>query len=112
MRLKTIIFSVVACFTASVALAEDIGFGTIKGIKVGHGNIDQIAVHLDDGYTLNGRNCNGVIFVRKSDISSERMSQITSVLLAAYMAGKKIRLHSHLPTGCNATFIAIQESYF
>jgi len=101
-----------ALVSLSATAGEDIGFGIIKGIKIGDSNVDQISVYLKDGYTHNKRNCNGVVHFRASDMSIVRYNQITSVLLSANLANKKVRLHSHFPNGCNGTFVAIQESVF
>ncbi|MEX2964568.1 hypothetical protein [Microbulbifer sp. TYP-18] len=107
------VIGVLFSLLSSVGIAnEDVGFGYIKGIKIGHGNGDAITVYLEDGYTRDERNCQGVVNFRAQDMSASRYNQITSVLLSANVANKKVRLHSHLQSGCNATFVAMQETYF
>ncbi len=102
---------ILSCCTVAASFAGNIGYGTIKGIKIGNGNADQVIVYLNDGYTHDDHSCSGAVIIEKSLMSETRFNLLHSYALSAYMANKKARFYSH-SNNCNATFIGLQEEYF
>ncbi len=96
----------------SFAAGGNIGFGKIKGIKVGNSNGEDLKIFLESGYSHDQFSCNGVVFVTKSHLNDDRFNMIYSASMAAYMANKKVRFYSHTDNSCEATFVALQETVF
>lgn len=94
----------------------NIGFGTVKGIKVYNNATPKFTkVYLNsDATNMDVPECNGAATITHQNYASEpaALNQMISIVLAAYMSGKKIRLLSSDDNECEATFIAIQENYF
>jgi len=105
----------VTFFTFSSFANVDIGFGTIKGYKVGNADKNEITVYLNEGYERDLGECKGAIVIKLSDYgdvrSEKRLDLMMSTILAAYMSNKKVRFYSHKGS-CEATFVALQETVF
>ena len=112
---KIIITTFFLLQTSSVFAGTDIGFGTIKGYKIGNADNNEIAIFLNDGYERDLGNCKGQVTIKFSDYdtvrSEKRIDQMMSTIIAAYMSNKKVRFYSH-KNNCEVTFVALQESYF
>ncbi|WP_298773431.1 hypothetical protein [uncultured Shewanella sp.] len=110
MKFKPLFLSMLFVFPA---VAGDIAFGTLKGIKV----YDQSAkkateLHFaDDASSQFIEACNGVGRITHSQHSEAALNQMTSLAIAAYMSGKKVRANSSGRT-CELDFLAIQETSF
>ncbi len=111
-----LIFSVVF-FSASLLAGTNIGYGTIKGYKIGAADSNSIMVYLNDGYTLDNGGCEGIIYIQYADFdgvlrSEKRLDQMMASVMAAYSMDKKVRFHTHKVNSCDATFVALQESFY
>lgn len=96
--------------------AGDIGFGTVEGVKIyDFSSDDSIRVYLSSTSTHVNENCiAGAMIVGKISKASHEESvvdRMLSMLLAANMSGKKVRLHSET-SSCEIDYVAIQESYY
>lgn len=117
MKSKCLPLLVLSMFMSTLAYGNgDIGFGKIKGYKVGNADENVFKVYLEDGYTNDDLGCNGIVMIRFSDFEGasrdeRRLDQMVSTVIAAYMAGKKVRFYSH-KDNCDATFVALQETRF
>ncbi|WP_299494163.1 hypothetical protein [uncultured Shewanella sp.] len=99
-------------FTLPV-VAGDIAFGTLKGIKVYDQSTKKVTeLHFSDDAGLQKvEGCNGVARITHSLHSEVSVNQMTSLAIAAYMSGKKVRANSAGDT-CEMDFLAIQETSF
>ena len=106
------IISVLLSLAPTFVLAvSDIGFGTLKGIKIYETN-NVTKIYFSDNATQKDLAlCNGVAELTHSKHAPELLDRIFSIALSAYVSGKKVRITSFTDT-CEADFIAIQESYF
>lgn len=95
----------------TVLHAEDIGFGFIQGIKIGHSNQEAAYIYLEPGYTNDSIGCNGELKLRYAILSKTRLDQIFAAALSAQLARKKIRFHSH-NSNCDITFAVMQDVNF
>ena len=113
MKLQWFAILFIFVLSAPVYGGVNIGWGTIKGYKIGDGDADTIRIWLNDDYTHDAGNCNGIVTIKFSDFGGsgrdeKRIAHMMSTVLAAYMGGKKIRFHSH-KNNCDVTFVAMQE---
>lgn len=95
-------------------IAADIGFGTIKGIKVyDFSNSKVTKLYLsDDSIRKVEAQCNGVGHITHSKHDSETTQKMMSVAISAYMANKKVRLFSQDAGSCEVHMISLQQAYF
>jgi len=110
---------VIAIFLLFISLgsyAGDIGFGAVEGVKIyDFSNDESIRVFLSSTSTHVNADCiAGSMVVGK--ISKEKHEQsvvdrMMSMVLAANMSGKKVRLYSETAS-CEIDFVAIQKSYY
>lgn len=97
---------------AASSLADDIAFGTVKGIKVYDQSGSKVTRIVFSGdATHQNEGCNGVATLTHSLRSEEALNQMLSIALAAYMGQKKIRAYSNNGT-CEADLLALQNSRF
>jgi len=112
---RFILVTVILFLSLPAVAGKNIGFGTIKGYKIGNGDLDTVIVYLNEGYELDDGNCSGQVTIRFSDYggsrSEKRVDQMMSTILAAYVSGKKIRFFSH-KDNCDVTFVALQEAHY
>lgn len=101
---------IMACLNVQAA---NIGFGLVKGVKVYDMDGDKsVVIYLDDGAERKEiAGCGGVGRVTIALHEKDVVDRITSVALAAYAAGKKVRLYSSQNT-CEIDAVVMQESYF
>ena len=78
---------------------------------MGNSQNPDLKIYMETGRTHDEHACNGVLIVSKAQVNDERFEMIYSAAMAAYMAKRKVRFYSH-SNNCNATFIALQETYF
>ncbi len=113
--MKIFIGAILTIFTLT-SNAGSIGFGEVvavkiydlssfKGVKI---YLDSSATHTDEDCTENGRVYRRVSLGQQNEATTNR---IVSLATAAYMAGKKLRLHSDA-NSCEIDFVALQESVF
>ena len=109
---KIMIMLGITLSTVSIG-ATDIAFGTIKGIKFyDYEGQKKTNIHFSDDATRKlVEGCDGVATITHALHSEESIKQLTSIALAAYAAGKKVRANSRADT-CELDFLAIQESVF
>lgn len=95
------------------AVAGDIAFGALKGIKVYDQTAKKVTeLHfVDDASSQSIEACNGVARITHSLHSEVSLNQMVSLAVAAYMSGKKVRANSSGDT-CEIDFLAIQEMSF
>jgi hypothetical protein len=96
------------------AAAADIGFGTVKGIKVfDFSNRKVTKIYFsEDAIRRTESQCNGVADITHILHDEATAQKMISVALSAYMAGKKIRAYSETSGSCEASLISVQETYF
>ncbi len=111
--MKKYLLSTLLLFISQTVYAGDIGFGSIKGIKVYDFDTSKVTkIYLSDSATNKDiTTCEGVGSVTHSSRDADTRKEIIGIALAAYASGKKVRLNSSKGS-CEADFIAIQESYF
>lgn len=101
----------------STSFAGDIAFGKVTGTKVYSFNDNKLRkVYFEQGATLDTPGCKeqerpfGIItYSKKSEAS---VSHMLSVILAAQMANKKVRIFSQSENGCEIDFVGLQDSYY
>ncbi|WP_104401525.1 hypothetical protein [Vibrio penaeicida] len=99
-------------FLAPVVNAKDIGFGTLKGVKVYDFKTDNsLRIYFNDSATHLNKDCNGIARFTFSRHSPEFIDKVLSVAMAAQISGKKVRIHSE-DGSCEGAFIALQQTYF
>ena len=96
--------------------AEPIAFGNIVAVKqYDMGSDKSIKIYLDSSSTHTNSICteNGKFYgsITHSEHEEQTINRMFSLAMAAYMAGKKIRLHSS-GNSCEVDFVAIQEAVF
>lgn len=98
---------------SQIAHADDIGFGTIKGIKVYDFTNSKVTKIYLSANATNKDNiaCDGIGEITHASRDTSTRKEMVSIALAAYAAGKKVRIYSET-NSCEAEFIAIQETYF
>ena len=109
---KILVLGVVIFGLVSINLsAGNIGFGTIKAIKVYNFNNDKrTRIFFDDDAThLNAGCANGAYIMHTPDNESF-INKMMSVAISAYMANKKVRIYSNTST-CEADFISLEKTY-
>lgn len=113
MKFKTITYSVILVLISTQALASDIAYGTLKGIKIyDHPSQKVIKLYFNaDATNQTVAACQGVADITPSQHNESTVQQMLSVAMSAYMAGKKIRAYSSADT-CEVDFLAMQETYF
>lgn len=99
-----------------VSNAEPIAFGNIVAIKqYDMGSDKSIKIYLDSSSTHTNSMCaeNGRFYgtITHSDHEEQTINRMFSLVTAALMAGKKIRLHS-TSNSCEVDFVAIQDAVF
>ena len=99
-----------------VGNAEPIAFGKIVAVKqYDMGSNKSIRIYLDSASTGTNSICseNGRFYgsITHSEHEEEVINRMFSLAMAAYMAGKKVRLHSS-SNSCEVNFVAIQEAVF
>jgi len=101
------------CF-CSKGVAADIGFGTIKGVKVyDFSNSKVTKIYLNDDATRKSEvSCNGIADITHSAHDEATSQKMLSIALSAYMAGEKVRIYSEVAGSCEVSLISVQESYF
>jgi hypothetical protein len=104
---------IVVFLLSTPVFAADIAFGTLVGIKVYDYPASKVTnlYFADDATHKTVEGCNGVATITHNARSPEALSQIISLAMAAYMAGKKVRANSVNNT-CELDFLALQESHF
>ncbi len=108
--------AILLLFISLGSYAGDIGFGTVEGVKVyDFSSDDSIRVYLNSASTHVNADCvAGAMVVGKISKASHEeavVDRMLSMLLAANMSGKKVRLHSETAS-CEIDFVAIQQSYY
>jgi len=95
-------------------MAADIGYGTIKGIKVyDFSNSKVTRIYLNDNASRQiEESCKGIADITHSAHDEATSQKMLSVALSAYMAGKKVRIYSEVTGSCEVSLISVQESYF
>lgn len=116
MNIKHVMTVLLLASTNCYAAGGDIGLGTIKGIKV-YNNVPAkyTKIYLSEdasNKTLQSCSGEGIITHGNYATAPESLNQMISIALAAYMGGKKVRIHATDDATCEITFIAIQETYF
>jgi hypothetical protein len=92
--------------------ATDIGLGTLKAVKVYDlGSDKSIRIYFNDDVIHENSVCSKNAKVTYSSHDKEFVDRFLSVAMAAYMAGKKVRVTSNTDD-CEASFIALQETRF
>ncbi len=120
------IFGFYFIFVCTNAFAGNIAYGTLMGVQVhdsAQGKITRIYFHGNDGDIEYDEttDCKGSIpygekYVfanithNQHDIAA--LQQMTSVALAAYMSGKKVRAYSYTNNSCEVDMLSIQSAYF
>lgn len=99
--------------TSSLAHADNIAFGVLKGIKVYDQSASKVAklYFSTDATYQNIPECDLVANITHSQHSEAAVNQFVSIALSAYTSGKKVRAFSSNDT-CEIDFLALQESYF
>ncbi len=108
--------SSVICLTCLMCLqpvvARDIGFGKLSGVKVyGFSNDKSVALYFEPTATHLNPDCDRKATFSYSEHSVEEINRFLSIAMAAYLSGKKVRVHSQ-SANCEGHFIALQDSYF
>ena len=103
-------------FFSCVTYADSIGFGKIAGIKqYAFSSTQNIKVFFQADATLINETCKesqrvyGVITANNHD--AEIIDRMLSLIMTAYVANKKVRLHSE-DNSCEIGFVSLQEEYF
>ncbi|TVZ40927.1 hypothetical protein P886_0261 [Alteromonadaceae bacterium 2753L.S.0a.02] len=106
-----ILFCISACCGA-----DSIGFGKVVAVKQYDFNATKvIKIYLSSDSTNVVESCEengkvrGTITLAQHDEAA--VNRMVSLATAAYMAGKKIRLHSE-SNSCEVDFVALQEAVF
>ena len=100
------------CVVALNLYAGDIGFGTLKGVKLyDFGKNPRLLLIFNDDLQRADRSCAGQASFTFNEHSPEVIDRTMSIALSAYMANKKVRVFSDRDS-CEANFISIQEAYF
>lgn len=103
-------------FIATLCHAESIGFGVVVAVKQYDLGADKnVKIYLNSNATHVNSNCleNGKVYgiITPSQHDEAATSRMFSLAIAAYMSGKKIRIHSET-NSCQIDFVAIQEAVF
>ncbi|KZN59026.1 hypothetical protein [Pseudoalteromonas luteoviolacea] len=115
--MKKIIFTLVMLFSLD-SMAADIALGNIRGLKVYDFDnnksiriyFEKNAIHTNSNACVEQGYQTAIITVAKHDEAT--VDRMLSIVLAAQMANKKIRVASANANSCEVDFIALQESYF
>lgn len=101
---------------SSVSYAGSIGFGKVVGIKqYDFSSNNTIKIFLHPDAALSNESCiekqrvYGVITPSKHDANV--IDRMLSLLMTAYVADRKIRLHSE-SNSCEIDFVSLQEDVF
>ncbi|MBQ4835745.1 MULTISPECIES: hypothetical protein [Pseudoalteromonas] len=112
---KILLFGALSC--SLNVFAGDIAFGKVVGTKVyDFSDNKSVKVYFEKGSTLGTSACKeserpfGVITYSKKTEAS--VNHMLSVILAAQMSGKKMRIFSKADNSCEVDFVALQETYF
>ena len=99
---------------ASSAIAGNIGFGTIKGVKVyDYSSSKVIKIYFSDDATLKeNAACNGIAEITTASHPQETIDQWMSIALSAYYAERKIRAFSLDAASCEIDLLILQEAAF
>jgi len=111
--IKNVVLMSLFCLSAK-GMAADIGYGTIKGIKVyDFSNSKVTRIYLNDNASRQiEESCKGIADITHSAHDEATSQKMLSVALSAYMAGKKVRIYSEVTGSCEVSLISVQESYF
>lgn len=113
MKFLNIALAAFLCLLSHVSFADDIAFGEIKGIKVYDFPSSKVTkIYFADGASKLIEDCDGVAIITHALHEGSTRQVMTSIALAAYMAGKKVRAYSHSAGSCEIDLIAVQDSYF
>lgn len=97
----------------SAAQAEDIAFGTIKGIKVYDFPDSKVTkIYFNSDAIHQSEPCQGIGNITHSLHEDKTIKQMLSVALSAYMSGKKIRAYAKMDGSCEIDLIGVQDTYF
>ncbi|WP_444942956.1 hypothetical protein ACJJIK_12745 [Microbulbifer sp. ZKSA006] len=96
--------------------AGSIGFGQVIAVKqYDLGSNESVKIYLSENSTNVNTNCieNGNVYgvITPSSHDESTINRMFSLATAAYMSGKKLRLHSETDS-CEVDFVAVQESVF
>lgn len=115
-KMKVVFILLVIAIFSSTSKAGSIGFGKVAGIKqYDFSSTQNIKVFLNSDATLIDENCvekqraYGVISPSKHD--PKIIDRMLSLITTAYVANKKIRLHSE-ESSCEVDFVSLQEDVF
>jgi hypothetical protein len=113
-RIASLHIFVLLLLIAAPVSAADIGFGTIKGIKVyDYSAYKVIRIHFSDDATHRDEAaCQGVAAITSSLHSSEAIQRMLAVALSAQTAGKKVRAYSNVAGSCEVEMLSVQDVYF
>lgn len=106
----------VLLFVCSMCHAESIGFGVVVAVKqYDIGSDKGIKIYLDPSATYVNSACleSARVYgkITPSLHDEPTINRMFSLVMAAYMSGKKIRLHSET-NSCEIDFVAMQEAVF
>jgi len=99
------------------AISGEIGYGQINSIKqYDFTNNKSVVVILEGAATHTNPAClsNGMIHgnISYTEHEAGMVNSLLSMSMAAYMAGKKVRLYSETNNSCEIDFIGIQDTFF
>ena len=113
LKIKSLLLGLVLSWSAANIYAEDIAYGTIKGIKVyDFPNSKVTKIYFNSDATSQVEDCEGIAVITHSLHDEATRQSMTSVALAAYMSGKKVRAYSYTAGSCEASLVSVQDSYF
>jgi hypothetical protein len=102
--------------TGTLCNAGSIGFGQVIAVKqYDFGSDNSVRIYLSQNSTNVNTNCieNGKLYgvITPSNHNEATINRMFSLATAAYMSGKKLRLHS-ATNSCEVDFVAVQEAVF
>ncbi len=108
-----VIFLALLLFLSYSVNADNIAFGTVKGIKIYDDTNDKsIRIHFNDSAVRQEvEGCGLVAKITFSLHEKEVVDRMLSLVMTAYISGKKIRAYS-FKDNCEADFLSLQETYF
>ncbi|AOT07665.1 hypothetical protein [Pseudoalteromonas luteoviolacea] len=114
--LKNLLIAGAVMFSAA-GFAGDIAFGKVVGTKVYSFNDNKsVKVYFElaaksstPGCKEQGKPFGIITYSKKTEAS---VSHMLSVILAAQISGKQIRIYSQTDNSCEIDLVALQESYY
>jgi hypothetical protein len=110
---KVISIFIFSILFSNSAIAGNIGYGKLVGVKVfGSDNNRLTKIFFDVSADKLDTPCLRAATITHSLHEPEEIQQMLSVALAGYMSGKRVRAYSYTDGSCEADMVSVQDTYF